>query len=67
MRYIVIPGSVSGHCCFEASVVDESSWVPFDSYEGGYYGHQVCECFDIADAYRIAEALNGCIDCRETS
>lgn len=47
MRYIVKEGSNTGHCCFEASVVE-------DSPAGG----SICECFDKDDAKTIASMLN---------
>lgn len=47
MRYRVIEGSQSSHCCFEWTVID--TYVGFEA---------VCECFDEADAKMIAEALN---------
>lgn len=57
-RYIVIPGSESGHCCFEATVVD-TEFVrigaildPTPRYE------VVCECFEEHIAEDIAFALN---------
>jgi hypothetical protein len=51
-RYKVVPGSVSTHCCFEASVIDTE--------RRDEYGveHPMCECFHPADAIIIAEALN---------
>lgn len=51
MRYKVIKGSESGHCCFEATVVDTHVQT---------LGHDdwVCECFDLPRAHQIAEALN---------
>ncbi len=49
-RYRVVRGSSSGHCCFEASVVDMLS-------EGGH--RNVAECFDPRRARQIADKLNG--------
>ena len=54
MRYVVIEKSQSSHCCFEATVVDTHKPSPYN--EGQF--EQVCECFDIEDAERVAEALN---------
>jgi hypothetical protein len=45
-RYKVVDGSVSQHCCFEATVVDTSN------------NESLCECFDKADAHKIAIAMN---------
>lgn len=52
MRYRVISSSESGHCCFEATVVD--------TVENDEFGQDktMCECFDIVEARKIAEALN---------
>ena len=47
MRYKIIDESVSGHCCFEASVVDTETPL----------GRTICECFKRADAEKIAAAL----------
>lgn len=55
MRYQVVDGSESGHCCFEATVVDVQR--PNPAHPNFFY--QMCECFDINDAKLIAEALNG--------
>lgn len=45
-RYKVVDGSVSQHCCFEASVIDTSN------------DEIICECFETADAHKIAIAMN---------
>jgi hypothetical protein len=58
MRYIVVDGSQSAHCCFDATVVDTTQPVMIG---GEHYKNQyesVCECFDAEDAKRIADALN---------
>ena len=47
MRYVVHEGSDSGHCCFDASVIDTER----DNV-------CVCECFGLEEAHRIADALN---------
>lgn len=57
-RYEVVKGSQSGHCCFEATVVDTQRPV---IYHGVHYKDQyeaVCESFSVADAELIAAALN---------
>lgn len=46
MRYVVVSGSESGHCCFEFTVVDTQEETT------------VCECFDEVSAVKIADALN---------
>lgn len=53
-RYVVVEGSQSSHCCFDATVVDTSK--PFKHDAARF--EQVCECFEIEDAEKIAEALN---------
>jgi hypothetical protein len=45
-RYVVEDGSRSGHCCFDATVVDTTE------------DTAACECFTRAAAERIATALN---------
>lgn len=47
-RYKVIWGSESGHCCFEATVVDTFCDEPV----------LVCECFNMENAQKIADLLN---------
>ena len=54
-RYIVVEGSDTGHCCFEASVLDTAKCKSINAYRG--FG-RVCESFDIYDAIMIAESLN---------
>ena len=46
-RYCVEEGSNSGHCCFTHTVVDSEN-----------DGESLCECFEEADAVKIADALN---------
>ncbi len=57
-RYKVVDGSQSGHCCFDATVVDTTQPVMIggEHYNGQY--EAVCECFDHSNAERIAAALN---------
>jgi hypothetical protein len=50
MRYEVIDYSVSGHCCFEATVVD------METSCGAY--STICECFSKTVAEKVARALN---------
>jgi len=56
MRYIVVLGSPSGHCCFDAAVQDTQH----ERYIEGKpsISASVCECFGVEDARRIADALN---------
>jgi len=46
-RYSVVAGSVTAHCCFEATVVDTTRG-----------GEPVCECLDETYAVIICAALN---------
>ena len=54
-RYKVLEGSESGHCCFEATVVDTMKPLFIC---GEPKCEQVCECFALADAERICLAMN---------
>lgn len=58
MRYIVVNGSQSYHCCFEATVVDTARPVMIgdEQYMDEY--ESVCECFSVEDAGVICKALN---------
>ncbi len=58
MRYEVRSGSQSGHCCFVATVVDTKKPDMFDGQQYLDHGEEICECFEMADAKRIAAALN---------
>lgn len=51
-RYKVVRGSESGHCCFEATVIDTQSTEYHQS------GDWIAECFDEKDAERICAVLN---------
>ena len=53
MRYQVIEGSKSGHCCFDATVVDTSHVKGSE-----LYSEVVCECFSMENAQLICDALN---------
>ena len=61
-RYIIYNGSKSAHCCFEATVMDgtKPEIIGGEHYEdeGGKHYETVCECFEMADAVKIAAALN---------
>jgi hypothetical protein len=49
-RYSVIEGSDSGHCCFEASVIEGD--------KKDIFTDAICECMNTDVAYRIARLLN---------
>lgn len=59
-RYKVVGGSQSGHCCFAATVVDTTKPSFPNDPDPRWADHfaPVCECFERADAERIAAALN---------
>ena len=61
-RYIVYKGSLSVHCCFEATVMDTTKPYKigdkhFETEVGKHY-ETVCECFEMDSAIKIAKALN---------
>lgn len=63
VRYAVHKGSQSGHCCFDATVVDLTKphivgGKHFQGEDGQHHYEEVCECFDLEDALRICDALN---------
>jgi hypothetical protein len=53
-RFQVVQGSESGHCCFDATVVDTQS--PHSAFKDS--PDWVCECFELEDAEKICAALN---------
>jgi hypothetical protein len=59
-RFRVVEGSQSGHCCFDATVVDALAFADLPS--AGPVGtprfKALCECLDAGDATAIADALN---------
>lgn len=56
MRFKVIEGSESAHCCFAATVVDTTKPSMVDGFE------TICECFDLADAEIVCAALNATVE-----
>jgi hypothetical protein len=59
IRYRVVNESVTGHCCFEASVVDLlQPIITGDGQAGSGRFFSVCECLEVARANEIAAALN---------
>lgn len=58
MRYQVIEGSQSAHCCFDFTVVDVTKplIIAGEQYRNEF--ESVCECFDEAAAKMICDALN---------
>jgi len=65
-RYVIYKGSSTGHCCFEATVMDSTKPTIIDGERredsGGKRYWPVCECLDMEDALRVAEALNAMED-----
>lgn len=62
-RWRVVPYSQSGHCCFEATVVDTTKpeMIGGERYIGpeGYIHYDpICETYSVAEAVQIANALN---------
>ena len=54
-HYIIVKGSTTAHCCFEATVLDTTQRSAcYDNYF-----KNIAECLDIDDAREIARALNG--------
>lgn len=51
-RFSVVYESVSAHCCFSSTVVDNHKLDQFQKPE------TVCECFEDSAAERICAALN---------
>ena len=62
IRYAIFVGSQSGHCCFSATVVDTTKPTMIGDKHfhdcGQYFYDPVCECFDMADAEKVCNALN---------
>ena len=54
-RYIVVNGSTSAHCCFEATIIDTKEGK--DS-SGTYWEGDFLEAFELADAVKICNILN---------
>ena len=61
MKYKIVPGSQSCHCCFDFTVVDTSRPVMIrgEQYNGQF--EPVCECFGEEDAKLICDALNASV------
>jgi hypothetical protein len=53
-RYIIVSESISGHCCFEYTIVDTAEGV--DSLNN--WNKTLCETFEEQDAILICKALN---------
>jgi len=62
MRYKVVEGSESGHCCFDATVVDTEQprfhYAPEHPQYMKQMGLWICECFEVEEANMICDVLN---------
>jgi hypothetical protein len=58
MRFIVIDGSQTGHCCFSATIVDTTKPTMIGEKHDKNQFKPICECFEEEDAKQIAEYLN---------
>lgn len=58
VRYKVVEGSQSCHCCFDYTVVDTHNPVMIGGRQYRDQFEQVCECFYEVDANMICDALN---------
>ena len=66
MRYVIVDGSQSKHCCFDCTIVDTTKPVmlygkPYIERETGQKYESVCECFNTDDAKMICNSLNAAI------
>jgi len=57
-KYIVVDESVSGHCCFKYSVVDDTQKEWNEDFKRYFYGDPICETYEQADAQLICKLLN---------
>jgi hypothetical protein len=57
-KWIVLDRSLSGHCCFDGTVVEASSLDPGSKPDRPYYRNAICESFEVEQAQQIADALN---------
>lgn len=58
MRFKIVEGSQSGHCCFGLTIVDTTrpKMIGGKQYRDEF--ESVCECFEDVDASMIVAALN---------
>lgn len=60
-RYLLVRDSASGHCCFEATLLDTSQPSDADWDEGkpvDYYYRAVAEFFDVDEGVSVTKLLN---------
>lgn len=58
MRYEVVEGSQSAHCCFEFTIVDTTKPTMIGGKQYNNQFEPVCECYTREDADTICTALN---------
>ena len=58
MKYAIVNGSQSAHCCFDYTVVDTTRpyMIGGKQYDGRF--ESICECFDEEQAQLVCDALN---------
>jgi len=58
MRFKIVEGSQSVHCCFDFTIVDTAKpyMIGGKQYNGQF--ETVCECFEKVDADMVCAALN---------
>lgn len=57
-RWETRKGSQSGHCCFDATVVDATKPLMIGGKQYEDHCEMICECYSMKDAEKIAAALN---------
>lgn len=58
-RYIIIEKSVSGHCCFNYSIIDTKEGTEdYSTEDDVYWKNNIAETFNYEDAELIINALN---------
>lgn len=57
-RYKVIEESLSGHCCFDFTIIDSSRKEVMNDGSITDDDFRMCECFERAEADLICNALN---------
>lgn len=59
MRYEIVEGSQTGHCCFVATIID--TYTNRNLYPKDLEHNALCECMDVDDAQKICAALNATV------
>lgn len=65
LRFIIINNSITGHCCFEASVIDTSKEIKNNGYGSPNFDYSwwiddayMGEMFNVETAIKVCSALN---------